>query len=160
MHTPPGPCKYCDFQLVGHSISSSCNCFINQYSILFADPNANENDTVEIPEGNSLLLNYNNLDIEADATKINWVFDVETVCNRIFVLQGFPLPDVERGVSTLEAPTFSQMFQNANTGVIPSDQLTDSQGDPIVYRLLAVDENGDVCSMTETQVRFFRFDGK
>ena len=76
------------------------------------------------------------------------------------MLQGFLLPDVERGVSTLEAPTFSQMFQNTSTGVIPSDQLTNSQGDPIVYRLLAVDENGDVCSMTITQVRFFRFDGE
>ena len=65
---------------------------------------------------------------------------------------------MESGV--LGTPTFSQTFQNASTGVIPSDQLTDSQGDPIVYQLLAVDENGDVCSMTITQVRFFRFDGE
>ena len=113
---------------------------------------------MQIPERNSLLLDYSNLDIEANSAAISWIFNTTTVCNRIFVLQGFPLTDVESGV--LGTPTFSQMFQNASTGVIPSDQLTDLQGDPIVYRLLAVDENGDVCSMAITQVRFFRFDGE
>lgn len=72
------------------------------------------------------------------------------------MLQGFNLSSVRS--ENLPAPFISYAVENASTVEIPTDYLMSSSGDPIVFRLVAVNENGSICSQSITQERYYRFD--
>ena len=117
------------------------------------------NGSVELPDSvNILELDYQQLDIEENSTTLGWTFDSREICSTVFMLQGFNLSSLRGGVSTLAAPEFEYTF-NSSRGEIPSNRLRTSAGDPIVYRLVAVDQNGTICSLPTTLEKFFRFDG-
>ena len=124
----------------------------------FPDPFPPGNDLVEAPEANTLLLDYQQLDIAETYTRVGWTFDASRECRTTFELQGFPLSLVRDGVMNLQAPAFKFTVQNSTTAVIPSDQLRNST-DFIVYRLVAVDENGTICSL-ETVETFYHLDSE
>ena len=101
-------------------------------------------------------MSYQLLYISENAIRVGWVASSERDCDAV-ILQGFALPAIQSGDSTV--PEFNITVYNSTTATIPSDQLTSSTGDPIVYRLIAVDDNQDICSQSITQGRFYRFDG-
>ena len=102
-----------------------------------------------------LLLNYQKLDIEENSTTVGWMTDYSDGICDTFVLQGFTL---ENGVLTEQE--FNITTVDGYTATIPSDELMNSAGDAILYRLIAVDENANICSETITLMIFYRFDGK
>ena len=109
-----------------------------------------------IPEVNMLLLNYQNLNIEENFTTTEWITDSEGDCDT-FILQGFTLSTIES--ENLAVPDFIIALDNLNSATISSDQYINSAGDPILYRLISVDENGNICSNRIDQERFYRFHG-
>ena len=114
---------------------------------------------IVIPDVDMLRLNYQELDINENATTVGWMTDEgEGICNT-FILQGFTLPTIQSG--DLTEQEFSITVFNSYTATIPSVDYVNSAGDVIVYRVVAV-ENGTICynRMIQETPRFYRFDGK
>ena len=107
-----------------------------------------------------LSLNYQELDIEENSTTVGWILtgDSEGVCDT-FILQGFTLPTIESGDLTKQE--FNVTIVDRYTAIIPSDEYyMNPAGDVILYRLIAVDKDETICSTTDTQMTYYRFDGK
>ena len=107
-----------------------------------------------MPKANSLRLNYQKLDVLEDFVTLGWTFGTGDIHDTVFTLQGFNL---SAGVSNSTAPSTVLTFWETDIGVIPSDQLTTSAGDPVLFRLLAQGRRGATHYIPKT---FFRFDGE
>lgn len=106
-----------------------------------------------------LTLNYQELDIEEENIKVVLIVNGNDVGCDIFISQGFTLTSIQSGDFVTEMPEIHFELDNLISAKIPSDQLTSSTGDPILYRLIAMDENGHICSQSISQDTFYRFDG-
>lgn len=86
-------------------------------------------------------------------TVIGWTST--NICSEIFELQGFTIRNGQISAS----PAHVTSVGSLNTGVIPINQSSSSSGDEIYYRLVAVNENGAVCSDETSQDTYYRFEG-
>lgn len=118
--------------------------------------------TNKVPELQSivpLLINYENFNVEQNATTVGWTF--EDGCSEVFAIEGYTLTSLRNRLSNnLPEPIVNYTVHAAVSSInIQSDQLViSSTGEPIVYRIVAVDENGTICSDETSQNSFYRFD--
>ena len=95
---------------------------------------------------------YNSLDVGNDGVAVKWIGDS---CSTVFEIQGYTFDDLENG--DYNSPE-NVIRGDSDTAEIPRGQLTTAAGNPIYYRLVAVFDNGTVCSHG-TRNTFYRFDG-
>ena len=96
---------------------------------------------------------YNSLDIGSDGVAVKWIGDN---CSTLFEVQGYTFDDLEN--ANYSSPE-NVIRGDSDTAEIPCSQLTTAAGEPIYYRLVAVFDNGTVCSHSGTKNTFYRFDG-
>lgn len=96
---------------------------------------------------------YSNLDIEQNMVTVKWI---GANCSAFFEVQGYTLDHLQHDNYTTPEVVIRR---NSDTAEIPSNLLTTSTGDPIYYRLVAVFDNGIICSHDGTKNTFYRFDG-
>ena len=96
---------------------------------------------------------YNNLDIGMNSVAVKWIGDN---CSTVFEVQGYTFEDLEN--ANYISPE-NVIRGDSDTAEIPRNQLTTAAGEPIYYRLVAVFDNGTVCSHDGTKNTFYRFDG-
>lgn len=132
------------------------------YHYCTADPNPLPTSSTTVgpgpgKNGESLLVNFQDFAVEQNATTIGWVSN--NVCfGETIMIEGYTVPMLMMGIANLPGPYVSYTIDEASTAQIPADQLLTPTGEPIVYRIIAVDENGAICSDRGSQDMFYRFD--
>lgn len=100
--------------------------------------------------GNSLRLNYQVLEKEENATIIGWKYDT-AICNTFFKVQGY--------IFATNLMANNDVINTTDTLIdIPSNMLVTGE-EPVYFRVVAIEEGGEVCSDLVTQRTFYRFDG-
>ena len=108
-----------------------------------------------------LQINYQDFDVEQNVTTLGWNFTSESNCGDdvIFLLQGYTLRSlVDRMSLDLPSPIINRTIHGSLTAQIPSEELT-TGNDSIVYRVVALDRDGIICSDPTSQQLFYKFDG-
>ena len=96
---------------------------------------------------------YNDLDIGHDSVVVKWIGDN---CSTVFEVQGYTFDDLEN--ANYSSPE-NVIRGDSDTAEIPRSQLTTTAGESIYYRLVAVLDNGTICSHDGTKNTFYKFDG-
>ena len=114
-------------------------------------PNGEESGGFGDVKINEIVINYQDLYILENRTTVSWFLN--DTCSESFEVRGYTLNTGE--------PVLSQdhvfAVGNASSFTISSEQYTNNEGVDINYRLVALDENRNVCSSTRDI--YYRFDG-
>lgn len=110
-------------------------------------------DSLQSPEYRRSLV-YRDLDIEQNMVTLKWIGNN---CSSLFEVQGFTLDHLQN--ANYATPENRIRRDSDNIAEIPRNKLTTVAGDPIYYRLVAVYDNGTICSHDGTENTFYRFDG-
>ena len=104
-----------------------------------------------------LHINYQEFDVEQNMTTIGWNITSESNCgdNVTFLLQGHTLQSYPQ-IIIYDPPLISRVIRGSLTAQIPSDELS-TVNSSIVYRVVALDGDGNICSDTTSQELFVRF---
>ena len=122
-------------------------------SLQFADPNGLPRG--EIQGGIILLqINYQAFDVEQNAATLGWNNPGPNCGENV----AFLLPFSQQQMTLSSTTPISNHTTRKFSAQIPSDQLR-TANDSIVYRVVALDENG-ICSDSTSQESYYRFDGK
>ena len=78
-------------------------------------------------------------------------------CAAFYEVQGYTLPKISNFKMT--EPDNIIRKNNSRAAIVPSVDFTTHSGDPIAYRIIALDDNSTVCSHQHTRSTFYRFDG-
>ena len=108
-----------------------------------------------------LQINYQDFDVEQNVTILGWNFTSTSGCgdNVTFLLQGYTLQSLLNRMSLdLPSPIINHAIHGSLTAQIPADELTTVE-DSIVYRVVALDKDGNICSDPTSQQLFYQFDG-
>ena len=110
----------------------------------------------------TLQINYRDFDVEQNVTTLGWKFTSESNCgeNVTFLLQGYTLQSLLNTMpQDLPPLVINRTIRGSLTAQIPSEELT-TVNDAIVYRVVALDGDGNICSDPTSQQLFYRFDGR
>ena len=104
---------------------------------------------------------YSGLHIGSNGVTLRWTLSEDNACqNASFQLQGHTLGNIRNG--SLSAPSF--VIAGGGQGgrqlvfVIPREQLR-INSTAILYRVVALFENGSICSHRQTDSMFYNFTG-
>lgn len=101
-----------------------------------------------------IRFNYQELEITASDIHIGWdIVEDFTNCSLFVVQRGMHMAGSTMPIAIADDNIVSTTSTYA---VIPHDQFADSEA---VFRIIAVDENGTVCSNNKSQRSFYRFNG-
>ena len=101
-------------------------------------------------------MNYQALNIGQDIVRTGWCLSTTNECSTV-VLQGF---DVSTLTELHVNRTIQDYSDQDNKIDIPTQALLTTSNQPLAFRLVAVLENGTICSNEESKVNFYRFDCK
>lgn len=107
---------------------------------------------------NTLAFNFQHLDVSdnEEGIAVEWNFDEEDICSMSFLLQGFNLSSLRDGLD-VAVPIYSEMLLDSTSSYISLDHLG-SDNDPTVYRMVAVNDDNKICSLSND--KFYRLNGK
>ena len=105
---------------------------------------------------NSVSVNYQYFDVDADGNiTIGWNNGAE-ICSTDLELHGFTLSSLANGVQEAQSVTRVPAFSD-NMAIISA---TSQDEDPVVYRIVALDENRMICSDNSSKITFYKLIGE
>ena len=98
------------------------------------------------------MLQYEELEIDENSAFIKWI----EICSSEYELQGFTLSKImDSNFEMAEADVIFRI-SNSNCAEIPSANFSITD-DPINYRVVALFDNGTICSDNLSKETFYRF---
>lgn len=109
---------------------------------------------------NFVRLNYQVLGIDDENNlKIGWTAINKTEnCGTSFRIEGFILSSLMNNEQA--TPVFDPIIENSTTTKILPDQRRVPTGESIVYRIMALNQEGEVCSDSSDNTTYYEVKGK